>query len=387
MKHRFIAKRHWNSAASPMGKAGDFVRNYKDIINLSLGDPDYTTNDKVIEAVFKDAKNGHTHYTDALGDIELRQEIANYYKNIHNCEISLEEIMVVVGACHGMHLVLEVILDDGDEVILPEPYFTPYVNQIELSGGRCITLETFESDAFQIDIEKLRSLVTNRTKAIILNTPNNPTGACYSRETLTSIASLAIEKDLLIIADDIYGAFSFKDTFMPIASFDGMKDRTITIGSFSKDYAMTGWRIGYVTAPHYIIECIREINEGITYSAPSISQRAALYALRLRDVITPPMTEEYRKRVYYAYERICAIPWLSVIEPQGTFYMFLNIKNSGLKSEEFCEKLLKEAHVLTIPGTAFGNSGEGYIRIACTVGIDQLKIAFDKIETMKFHND
>jgi aspartate/methionine/tyrosine aminotransferase len=387
MKHKFISKRYWNSVTTPMGKIADLVRFHSDIINLSLGDPDFTTDEKIIQLAAEDAKNGHTHYTDSLGDMELRQEIVKNYKSSYNYNAEISEVMVVVGACHGMHLVLEAILDDGDEVIVPEPFFTPYVNQIELSRGKCVTLKTYEEEDFQVNSVRLKQLITNRTKAIIINSPNNPTGACYSKETLQSIAQVAIENDLVVIADDVYGAFSFKDPVIPIASFSGMRERTITIGSFSKDYAMTGWRIGYVMAPSFIIDCVRDINEGITYTAPAISQRAAVYALRMKDTVTPPLVGEYKKRVFYAYERIKKVPKLSVIEPQGTFYMMVNIKNSGLNSVEFCEKLLEEAQVLAIPGIAFGDSGEGYIRIACTVGVEQLKTAFDRIEKMQILND
>lgn len=387
MKHRFISKRHWNSVTTPMGKIADLVRFHNNIINLSLGDPDFTTDEKIVELAMEDAKNGHTHYTDSLGDMELRQEILKSYKNDYGYTADISEVMIVVGACHGMHLVLEAILDDGDEVIVPEPYFTPYLSQIELSRGKCITLETLEEEEYQVNADRLKGLITNRTKAIIINSPNNPTGACYSEDTLKAISEVAIENDLIVIADDVYGAFSFKEPFVPIASFEGMKERTITIGSFSKDYAMTGWRIGYVMAPTFIIDCVRDINEGITYTASAVSQRAAIYALRMKEEITPPLREEYRKRVYYAYERIKKISKMSVIEPQGTFYMMINIKKTGLNSVEFCEKLLEEAQVLAIPGIAFGDSGEGYIRIACTVGIEQLEIAFDRIEKMQIFNN
>lgn len=387
MKHRFISKRHWNTVTTPMGKIADLVRFHNNIVNLSLGDPDFTTDKKIIELAMEDAKNGHTHYTDSLGDMELRQEILKSYQNNYGYTADISEIMIVVGACHGMHLVLEAILDDGDEVIVPEPYFTPYLSQIELSRGKCITLETFEEEEFQVNADRLKSLITNRTKALIINSPNNPTGACYSEDTLKAISKVAIENDLIVIADDVYGAFSFKEPFVPIASFEGMKERTITIGSFSKDYAMTGWRVGYVMAPSFIIDCIRDINEGITYTASSVSQRAAIHALRMKEEITPPLREEYRKRVYYAYERIKKIPKMSVVEPQGTFYMMINIKKTGLNSIEFCEKLLEEAQVLAIPGVAFGNSGEGYIRIACTVSTEQLEIAFDRIEKMQIFNN
>jgi len=382
MKHRFLAKRYWQDVSTPMGKTSDLAAKYEDIINLSLGDPDYITDIKIIEAAFADAKEGHTRYTDPLGQLELRQEIIKYYKEMYEYELKPKELMAVVGACHGMYLVLEAILDEGDEVIIPEPYFTTYPHQIKLAKGKAVALETFEEEGFKINIDRLESLITTRTKAIIINTPNNPTGVCLDKETLEAIAKLAIEKDLIIIADDIYGSFSFCDPFLPMATLEGMKDRTITIGSFSKDYAMTGWRIAFVAAPDFIINCMKEINEGVCFSAPTISQRAAIHALRMREMIQPSMVAEYKKRVLYAYERVKEIQNMSVIAPQGTFYMFINIQQTGLTSEEVCTKILEEAHVLVIPGNSFGKSGEGYIRIACTVGVDQLKIAFDRIAQM-----
>ncbi|QZY56213.1 pyridoxal phosphate-dependent aminotransferase [Crassaminicella profunda] len=380
MKHRFLSKRYWNSITTPMAEVVDLAYKYDDLINLSLGDPDYITDKSIIDEAFLDAHKGHTRYADSLGDPELRYEIANFYQKTYNHELSDREIMSVVGACHGMYLVLEAILDDGDEVIVPEPYFTPYYNQIQLVRGKPVILETYEKDHFQIDVEKLKSLITNRTKAIVVNTPNNPTGACLDQEHLQAIAKVAIEHDLIVIADEVYGGFSFQREFVPMATIEGMKERTITLGSFSKDYAMTGWRIGYVLAPSYMIDCIRDINEGICFCAPSISQRAAIYAIRMRESILKPMAEEYKKRVEYAYKRINEIPKISVLPPQGTFYLFVNIKETGLSSVEMSKKMLEEAHVLVIPGSAFGKSGEGYIRIACTVGVDRLKEAFDRIE-------
>jgi aspartate/methionine/tyrosine aminotransferase len=273
-------------------------------------------------------------------------------------------------------------LDEGDEVIVPEPYFTPYANQIDLAGGRLIPLDTHEEDGYQIDVASLKKLITNRTKAIIVNTPNNPTGACLSKKTTEALAEAAIENDLIVISDDIYGSYSFVEPFIPITTIKGMKERTITIGTFSKDYAMTGWRIGYVLAPEYIISCIRDINEGICFSAPSISQRAAIHALKMREKVQPAMVEEYKKRVFYAYERIKQIPWISVNPPQGSFYLFPNIKKTGLSSAETSKRILEEAHVLVVPGNAFGKCGEGYLRIACTVEVDKLREAFDRIENM-----
>ncbi|MBB6218562.1 aspartate/methionine/tyrosine aminotransferase [Anaerosolibacter carboniphilus] len=383
MKHRFLAKRYLKNTTTAMGATADLVNRYDDLINLSLGDPDYITDKLVIDGAFADAHKGHTRYTDPQGQMELREEISKFYREQHGYEVDPNHIMVVVGACHGMYLVLEAILDDGDEVIVPAPYFTPYDHQIGLAGGKPVILETYEEDGFQINIERMKSLITNRTKAIILNTPNNPTGACLSHQTLKAVAKVAMEHDLIVIGDDVYGAFSFSEPFKPMTAFEGMTDRTITIGSFSKDYAMTGWRIGYVIGPDFLVSCIRDINEGVCFSAPSISQRAAVHAIRNREKIQPEMIKEYKKRVYYAYDRINGIPNMSMIAPQGSFYLFVNIKKTGFSSEEVSKKLLEEAHVLVIPGNAFGQCGEGYVRIACTVGVEKLKEAFDRIEKMK----
>jgi len=382
VKHRFIAKRYWNNRSTPMAEVFEMAGKYDDIINLSLGDPDYITDIKVTEAACQDAKDGHTRYTDSLGDPELRNSIIQLYKDNYNCEIEEGEVMVVVGACHGMYLVLEAILDEGDEVIIPEPYFTPYSNQILLTRGKPVIIETREEENFQINVEALKAAITDRTKAIIINSPNNPTGACYTTKTLETVARIAMENDLLIIADDVYGAFSYGETFVPITALEGMKERTITIGSFSKDYAMTGWRIGYVYATQPIIDCIRDINEGVCFSAPSVSQRAAIHALKMREEIQPSMILEYKKRVNYAYKRINSILNMSVLPPQGSFYLFVNVKKTGLSSIEVSRKILEEAHVLVLPGIAFGSSGEGYIRLACTVGVEKLKEAFDRIGTM-----
>lgn len=382
MKHPFLSKRYWNTISTPMGKSVALAREYKDLINLSLGDPDLTTDERIIKAAFEDAAAGHTHYTDSLGYMELRQEICNYYQNTFLHNVKLEECMVTTSGCHAMWLVLETILDDGDEVIIHEPYFTPYLQQIELARGKAVILKTDEEDGFQIDPQRLESLITNRTKAIIVNTPNNPTGACFSRSTLEAIAQVAIAKDLIVIADDIYTAFSFQEPFIPIRTIEGMRERTITIGSFSKDYCMTGWRIGYVLAPPFIINTMVDINENNVFTAPSISQRAALHALRMREEVQPPIVEEFKSRVYYAYERIQKIEALHVLPPAGSIYLFVNIKKTGLSSNQFVEKLLREAHVLVIPGNAFGESGEGYVRMALTVGLSTLEEAFDRMEKM-----
>ena len=381
MKHQFIAKRYWKDQSTAMGQSDVMAKSFNDVINLSLGDPDLITHDYIIDNAFADAKRGHTKYTDFRGDPELRQEIINYYKEEYNMDVKDEEIFVCASACLGMYLALEAIIDDGDEVILQAPYFTPYPQQVELARGIPVELPTYEEEDFQINIERLESLITERTKALVINSPSNPTGNCLTVETMEKIAEIAVKYDLVVIADDIYTSFSYQNPFVPFASLPGMQERTIILNSFSKNFTITGWRVGNIIAPDYIIQVIQQINENVVFTAPSISQRAGIYALRNRKEIQPPMIEEYRKRMFYAAERINQIPKLSVIyPPKGSFYLFMNIKETGLTSVEAADLILKEAHVLMLPGDAFGKCGEGYIRIACTVNVDTLKEAFDRIE-------
>ncbi|MBR5516494.1 MAG: pyridoxal phosphate-dependent aminotransferase [Firmicutes bacterium] len=385
MKHPYISKRYWEDKSTAMGKSDVMAKSFDDVINLSLGDPDLITHDIIIDKSFADAKLGHTKYTDFRGDPELRDEIAKYYKEEFNMEVEDEEIFVCASACLGMYLALEAILDDGDEVILQAPYFTPYPQQVELARGVPIELATYEEEDFQINIERLEGLINERTKAIVINSPSNPTGNCLTIETMEKIAEVAEKYDLVIIADDIYTAFSYQNPFVPFASLPGMRKRTIVLNSFSKNFTMTGWRVGNIIAPKEIIEIVQQINENVVFTAPSISQRAAIYALRHRNEIQPAMVTEYKKRMFYAAERINKIPKLSVINPpRGSFYLFINIKDTGLTSEAATEKILKDAHVLVLPGSAFGNCGEGYIRIACTVGIETLAEALDRIEKIAF---
>ena len=380
MKHRYISKRYWKDTSTPMGKVDELAKNYNDVINLSLGDPDLVTHDIIINKAFEDARAGHTKYTDFRGDPELRAEICKYYKERFDMDVRDEEVFVTASGCVAMYLVLEAILDDGDEVIMQSPYFTPYSQQVELARGIPVELATYEEEDFQINMDRLESLINERSKALIINTPSNPTGSCLTVETMEKLAKIAEKHDLIVICDDIYTAFSYQHPFVPFASLPGMRDRSIIINSFSKDYTMTGWRLGNIIASDFIVRTIQAINENLVFTAPSISQRGALEALRRREEIQPAMVEEYRKRIFYAAERVNQIPKMHVIyPPRGTFYLFVNIKDTGLTSIEASDALLREAHVLSIPGISFGACGEGYILLACTVNIDTLKEAFDRI--------
>lgn len=384
MKHRFLAKKYWKDASTPFGTTNEKAAQFDDCINLSIGDPDLITDKIIIDGAYQDALKGHTRYTNMYGDIELRDEIRKFYKDEYDLDIAPDEVIVTTSGLIAMYMALQAILDEGDEVIIQSPFFTPYTAQVEMARGIPVELDTYEEEDFQINIDRLKSLITPRTRALIINTPSNPTGSCLSADTLGEIAKIAEEEDLIVIADDIYTSYSFEKDFIPFMSMPGMRERTITINSFSKNFIMTGWRVGNIIAPAFIVRVLKDMGENIVYSAPAPSQRAAIYALRNRKVIQPPIIAEYRKRMEYAAERINRIPWMSVITPpKGSFYLFINIKKSGLSSLDAAGMILEKAHVLLLPGNAFGRCGEGYLRLACTVGVDKLEEAFDRIEKIE----
>ena len=384
MKHRFLAKKYWKDASTPFGTTNEKAAQFADCINLSIGDPDLITDKIIIDGAYQDALKGHTRYTNMYGDIELRDEIRKFYKDEYDLDIAPDEVIVTTSGLIAMYMALQAILDEGDEVIIQSPFFTPYTAQVEMARGIPVELDTYEEEDFQINIDRLKSLITPRTRALIINTPSNPTGSCLSADTLGEKAKIAEEEDLIVIADDIYTSYSFEKDFIPFMSMPGMRERTITINSFSKNFIMTGWRVGNIIAPAFIVRVLKDMGENIVYSAPAPSQRAAIYALRNRKVIQPPIIAEYRKRMEYAAERINRIPWMSVITPpKGSFYLFINIKKSGLSSLDAADMILEKAHVLLLPGNAFGRCGEGYLRLACTVGVDKLEEAFDRIEKIE----
>jgi aspartate/methionine/tyrosine aminotransferase len=366
-----------------MGDTDNKAKMYNDVINFSLGDPDLITDEYIINNAFADARAGHTKYTDFRGDPELIVEICKFYNEEYEVEVANEEVFVSASGCIAMYLVLEAILDDGDEVLMEAPYFTPYEQQVILARGVPIELPTYEEEDFQINIKILEGLISDKTKAIIVNSPSNPTGSVLTVENMKEIIRIAKKHDLVIISDEIYTAYSFERKFVPFLALEGAKERTITINSFSKNFIMTGWRIGNVVAPNEIVQTIQMINENVVFTAPSISQRAAIHALRNRANIQPKIIEEYKSRMFYAAGRVNKIKNMSVINPpKGSFYLFINIKDTKLLSQEVTKKLLEEAHILMIPGNGFGKCGEGYVRMACTTGVEVMEEAFDRIERM-----
>jgi len=379
-----LAKQYQNAPATPLGKAATLTGDIDSLINLSLGDPDQITNEMVIQASLEDAKNGHTKYTHALGDPELRSALKNHFQSEYGVSVETNEMMMVVGAGHGMYLALKSILNPGDEVLVPSPYYPPYPQQVELNQGIPVSVPTVKGNQFHITVEALQKAFTSKTRAIMLNNPNNPTGASLTKEELTQIVSFARENKLIILSDEVYRGFSFDKEFTPIYQIEGARECAVVFGSFSKDYAMTGWRIGYAFGPKHVIDCMRELNEGICFTTSSVSQRAALHALVHHEEILPSLRKVYQARVDYVYRRVQSIPGLSLNKPEGTFYLFVDIKDTGLSSEEFCDKAMDQARVLMLPGTAFGESGQGYVRIACTVDIPVLEEAFDRLEQLNY---
>ncbi len=383
MKREFIAKRFQNSGGT-LSLDAEALAKYKDIIDLSIGDTDFITDESIINAAFRDAKAGHTHYGDPKGDPELIDAVCRAWEEDFDQHLPHDHVLVSASSCLGMAIVMLSMLDPGDEVIVFSPYFPMYRSQIELAGGVCVDVPTYDCENYAIDEARLRKAVTPRTKAIIFNNPTNPTGMAYDVKTLEVLAKVACEYDLMVVADEIYTTYIYEGDFRPIRTLPGMAERTVTLNSFSKNFLMTGWRVGVIIAEPELLNVMNKVNGSLIYSAPSISQRAAIRALEVRREIREKYVTAYRDRILYSADRIEKIPYLSLVWPKGTFYLFPGIEKTGLSDSRFCKELLDGAHVLVSSGAVFGVSGAGHFRIACTVGIDHLKEAFDRMEKLKF---
>jgi len=359
------------------------AQKYDDIINLSIGDPDLDTDKEIMKLGFQDCLNGETHYTDPLGYLDLREAIVQEYKEDYGIDINVKNVMVVSSATTGLFMALCTTLDPDDEVIVLEPFFTPYKKQVEFTGAKIVTLSLTSDNDFQINKSQLESLITDKTKGIIVNYPTNPTGGVFSNDSLQNICDIAIKYNLIVYADDIYTIFNYSEPFRPICNFPGMFERTITVRSFSKDYCMTGFRVGWLVCPEYLIDTINIFNESVIYTVPNFSQRVGLYALKNRKEIQKRIREEFKIRLDYAYERIKNIPFLSVEKPKGSIYMFLDIRKTGMTSNQFADYCLEKYHIIVLPGNGFGSSGEGFVRIALTCNVNKLKEAFDRFEFTK----
>ena len=378
---QYIAKRFQN-AKSGLSLDTEALHRYEDVIDLSIGDTDFTTDSRIIDAAFADARAGYTHYGDPKGDPELISAVCEAWEEDFGQQVTPAEVLITTSSCLGMSQVMLGLLNPGDEVIVFGPYFAVYRQQIELAGGVCVEVPTREENGFVPEERKLLDSLTARTRVMVVNTPCNPTGAAYGRETLEMLARTAREHDLLIAADEIYTRYLYDGEFIPMRTLPGMQDRTITLNSFSKNFLMTGWRVGYVIAHPELIRVFQHVNNGMTYTAPSVSQRAALHALRIRNRIAEETIPIYRQRVYETADRLAAIPWITLCRPRGTFYLFPGIRKTGLSDTAFCEKLMEEAHLLVSPGSAFGTAGKGHFRIAATVSREKLAEAMDRMAKM-----
>ena len=379
----FIAKR-FRSIDAGLSLDTEALARYNDVIDLSIGDTDFITDNAIIDAAFHDAKAGYTHYGNPMGDPELIHAVCAAWQEDFRQPLTPDHVLITASSCLGMALVMMAILDPGDEVIVFSPYFSLYRNQIELAGGVCVEVPTYAEEGWAVDETRLRAAITPKTKAIIFNNPCNPTGMGYERKTLELLGRVAEEHDLLIAADEIYTTYLYEGEFIPIRTLPGLAKRVITLNSFSKNFLMTGWRVGAIIAEPELLRAMNDVNNCLIYTAPSISQRAAIKALSIREDIRKNYVSTYRDRIFYAADRIEKIPYLSLVRPKGTFYLFPGIEKTGLSDTEFCKALLERAHIMVSPGGVFGSTGAHCFRIACTVGLDHLKEAFDRMEKLSF---
>ncbi len=360
------------------------LEKYSDVIDLSIGDTDFVTDRAIIDAAYRDACAGHTHYGDPRGDKELIRAICTAWQEDFGQAVTPDHVLITASSCLGMALVMLTILDPGDEVIVFSPYFSMYRSQIELAGGVCVEVPTYAEEQYAIDPGRLRAAITPRTKAIIFNNPTNPTGMAYDRPALELLADVAKAHDLLIAADEIYTTYLFDGTYIPMRTLPDMEKRTITLNSFSKNYMMTGWRVGAILAEPELLAVMNRVNGSLIYSAPSVSQRAAIAALRERAHIREAYIAAYRDRIFYSAERLAKLPYLTLVPPRGTFYLFPGVEKTGLTAPEFCAQLLDRAHILVTTGDVFGATGKQHFRIACTVDHEKLREAYDRMEQLAF---
>ncbi len=365
---------------SGIRKFFDLVSEMKDAISLGVGEPDFDTPWHIREEGIYSLEKGRTFYTSNAGLKELKIEIAKYLKR--RCHITYDyqkEIMVTVGGSEAIDLALRAMLDPGDEVLLPMPSYVSYLPCVTLADGVPVVIELKEENQFKLTKEELLEHITDKTKILVMPFPNNPTGAVMTREDLQDIVDIVIEKDLFVISDEIYSELTYEGEHVSIASFPGMKERTVLINGFSKAYAMTGWRMGYAAAPELILEQMLKIHQFAIMCAPTTSQYAAVEALQHGDEDVARMRQAYDQRRKYLLHELRRIGF-QVFEPFGAFYMFPSIKQFGMTSDEFATKLLEEEKVAVVPGTAFGECGEGFLRISYAYSIEDLKIALERIE-------
>ena len=365
---------------SGIRKFFDIVTEMKDAISLGVGEPDFDTPWRIRQEGIDSLEKGRTFYTSNAGLKELRMEICNYLKNRYDLSYDYEkEVLITVGGSEAIDIAFRAMLDPGDEVIIPMPSYVSYLPCCELADGKPVVINLKNENEFKLTADELKEAITDKTKLLILPFPNNPTGAIMTREELEPIANIVKEHDLYVISDEIYSELSYKGDHVSIASFPGMKERTLVINGFSKGFAMTGWRLGYVCGPQIIIEQMFKVHQYAIMCAPTNSQYAALVGLQTGMKEVEQMRESYDERRRFLMKEFRRIG-LPCFEPFGAFYVFPCIKEFGMTSEEFATELLKDQKVAVVPGTAFGDCGEGFLRISYAYSLDDLRTAIGRLE-------
>ena len=376
---RFISKNLNAVPASGIRKFFDILMSIDDVISLGIGEPDYVTPAPIRDAAIKSITQGKTHYTSNYGMLELREQHSEHLKRLYDVTYDPEtELMITAGSSEAFDLALRAVIDQGDEVICPDPYYVAYPPAIALAGGNFVPIRTTAQDNFQLLAEEVRPKLTTRTKALLFGYPANPTGATMSKKGLLKLAQLANEHDLAVISDELYDRLTYEEPHTCFASLPGMRNRTILIGGFSKAYAMTGWRIGWVAAPANLIEAVMKIHQYVMLSAPTVAQYAGIAAFKEGESFVSEMVAEYDKRRRLIIDGFRAVG-LETFESKGSFYVFPKITLTGMNSEEFSNRLLEEERVAVVPGNVFGEAGEGHVRACYAGGYEEIERALERI--------
>lgn len=364
-----------------MEKATKMQKNGEDVIHMEIGRPDFDTPQVIKDAANTALANGNVFYTSNYGTPELRQAIADKLKRDNNVDYKAEEILVTIGVGEGTYAAVAAFTEPGDEILVPDPVWLNYIHVPHFFGAVPVSYALKEENDYQIDLGQIESLITPRTKMLVINTPGNPTGVVQSRETLEKLADIAKKHNLIVVSDEIYEKLVYGDAkHISIASLPGMKGRTITLNGFSKCYSMTGWRLGYVAAPVEFIKAMVRVHQYINTCAPSFVQEAGITALEKAEPDVQEMVKEYQRRRDYAVSAINAIDGLNCKVPGGAFYIFVNVKSLGRTSAEVADYLLEHAKVAAVPGSAFGPQGEGYVRLSYACSYERIVEAMERIK-------
>ncbi len=380
MSRDYLATRVAGLKPSGIRKFFDIVATMKDVISLGIGEPDFTTPDHILQAGIRSLQQGETHYTSNAGKLNLRQALAEYLQRRYRVQYDpANEIVITVGVSEALYLALTALLNPGEEVIIPTPCFVSYQAEVILAGGAPVEVPTYVEDGFQMRPDRLQAAITPRTKAILISSPNNPTGGVSTRQNLLEVARLAAEHDLIVISDELYDQLVYGVEHVCFAGLPGMWERTILLGGFSKNYAMTGWRVGFAAAPANILRGLVRIHQYTIMSAPTTAQDAALEAILHGEAAVEEMRQEYDRRRRLIVSGLNALG-LPTFEPHGAFYAFPSIAVTGMDEETFAQKLLEEERVACVPGSAFGPGGEGYVRCSYATAYEKIEEALHRIQ-------